>query len=91
MNLYKSSGGTNNWIKIELEGTFSNRDGIGSWIDIYREGEKFSRYTHCGISYLAQNSFVETIGVGTTTVIDSIIVKWPWQKRTCISRKGMPG
>ena len=77
VNLYKSSGGVNNWIKIELEGTGSNRDGIGTWIDIYRGGEKFSRYTHCGISYLSQNSSIQTIGVGSTTVIDSIVIRWP--------------
>lgn len=75
--LFQNSGGTNNWIKIGLEGTVSNREGIGSVIEIWRSGTKFIRTTHCGVSYQSQNSFVETIGVGQSTVIDSIIIKWP--------------
>lgn len=75
--LFQNSGGTNNWIKIELEGTVSNREGIGSVIEIWRSGIKFIRTTHCGVSYQSQNSFIETIGVGNTTVIDTIKIKWP--------------
>lgn len=64
------------WLKIKLQGTRSNRDGIGSWIEIYFNGQKIIRYTHCGEGYLAQNSSTIHIGLGETIMIDSIKVKW---------------
>lgn len=75
--LWKSSGGSNKWIKIKLQGTVSNREAVGSKIYVYRNGSRFVRTTHCGQSYCSQNSFVQTIGVGTTNVIDSIEVIFP--------------
>lgn len=75
--LWKSSGGSNKWIKIKLQGTQSNREAIGSKIYVYRNGTRFVRFTHCGQSYSSQNSLVQTIGVGTTNVIDSIDVIFP--------------
>ncbi|GAB4289620.1 MAG: hypothetical protein Kow0098_07720 [Ignavibacteriaceae bacterium] len=75
--LWLNSGGNKNWIKLSLKGTQSNRDGIGSLIEIYRGQEKFIRSTHCGISYQSQNSFIETIGIDTSSIIDSLKIKWP--------------
>ncbi len=66
----------NNFVKVELVGTLSNRDGIGSWIEVYAGGETYYRYTHSGIAFLAQNSSYENIGIGTAATIDSIKVKW---------------
>ncbi|MCH7772761.1 MAG: ASPIC/UnbV domain-containing protein [Bacteroidetes bacterium] len=54
----------------------SNRDGIGSWIEVYNNGNMFIRETHCGISYMSQNSSSLIIGAGEETTIDSIIIKW---------------
>ena len=76
-SLWENSGGSNNWIKIKLQGISSNRDGIGSIIEVYRDGKKFIRSVHCGMSFMSQNSLIQTIGVGKTTLIDSVIIKWP--------------
>lgn len=75
--LWKNSGGSNKWIKVKLQGTVSNREAVGSLIYVYRGGNRFVRRTSCGSSYCSQNSFVQTIGVGTTNVIDSIEVIFP--------------
>ena len=40
--LWTNNGGSNNWLKIDLEGTSSNRDGTGSRIVIWREGNRYS-------------------------------------------------
>jgi len=77
VSLLRSSGGSNKWIKIKLQGTYSNRDGIGSIIEIWRNGAKFKRPVLCGQSYCSQNSLIQTIGVGAVNVIDSIVVYWP--------------
>jgi hypothetical protein len=66
----------NNYLKVKLEGTGSNRDGIGSRIEISVNGEKQYRYTLCGEGYLAQSSNSEFFGVGTATTIDYVKVTW---------------
>ncbi len=66
----------NNWIKVKLQGTTSNRDGIGSVIELSSNGQVQYRYTHCGEGFLAQNSASEFMGIGANTSIDYIKVKW---------------
>lgn len=75
--LWENNGGSNNWIKIKLEGTVSNRDAVGSLIEIHWNDRKIIRSTHCGISYLSQNSDITTVGLGTASLVDSIVVNWP--------------
>jgi hypothetical protein len=67
---------SNNYLKVKLEGVVSNKDGIGSKIEISVNGEKQYRYTLCGEGYLAQNSNSEFFGVGTATIIDYVKVTW---------------
>ncbi|RMI15254.1 MAG: T9SS C-terminal target domain-containing protein [Calditrichaeota bacterium] len=75
--LWENSGGMNRWFKLELQGTASNREGVGSRIEVFAGGQHFIRTVHCGLSYLSQNSMVETIGVGSAAVVDSVIIHWP--------------
>lgn len=77
IELWKNSGNTNRWIKINLQGTVSNRDAVGSIIEVHRNGNKFIRHVSAGLSYCSQNSFQQTIGVGSTNIIDSIVVRFP--------------
>lgn len=77
INLWKNNTNTsNNWLKVKLEGTQSNKNGIGSIIEISLEGETQYRYTLCGEGYLSQNSATEFFGIGTRTTIDYVNVKW---------------
>lgn len=66
----------NHFIKIDLEGTESNKDGIGSWIEVYIDGEMQRRYTHNANGYLSQNTSYEIIGLGLSETIDSLKVIW---------------
>ena len=66
----------NNWLKVKLEGTESNRMGIGSWIRISAGGQEQYQYTLCGEGYLGQNSAYEFFGLGDATTIDFIEVTW---------------
>ncbi len=65
-----------NWLKVKLKGTTSNRDGIGSTIEISANGKKQFRYTLCGEAYLAQNSNAEFFGLKDATNIDYVKVTW---------------
>jgi hypothetical protein len=66
----------NNWLKVKLQGTESNRDGIGSKIEIFANGKSQFRYTLCGEGYLGQNSNSEFFGLKDASSIDYIKVNW---------------
>ena len=75
--MWKNESDTdNNWIKVKLEGTESNRQGIGSFIELSVNGEKQYNYTLCGEGYLGQNSSYEFFGIGEATQIDYLKVQW---------------
>ncbi|MFY0625859.1 MAG: VCBS repeat-containing protein [Reichenbachiella sp.] len=73
---YENNGSKNHYFVCELQGTASNRDGIGSWVEIYSQGEQQVRYSTCGIGFLSQNTSKIHFGLGTSLKIDSLIVKW---------------
>jgi hypothetical protein len=74
---WRHHGGQHHWIKVRLRGTMSNRDGIGSWIEVFSEGRAQYRYTRCGSSYGSQDSHTQMIGSGSAPLVDSLIVRWP--------------
>lgn len=67
---------SNSWIKIDLEGVSSNKDGYGNKIEVFANGKSQYRYTVCGEGYLGQNSEYEFFGLGSATQIDYIKVTW---------------
>ncbi|MFT6982604.1 MAG: hypothetical protein ACJAUD_001371 [Crocinitomicaceae bacterium] len=76
-NVLMNSGNTNNYVKIDLLGTFSNQKGIGSTIEVYANGEHQTQTVFCGSGLCAQNSQHKIVGLGTATTIDSLIVTFP--------------
>ncbi len=75
--LWTAEKGSNNWLKINLEGTKSNRDGIGVKIEVYSESLFQMKYTHCGIAFMGQNSNTHLIGLDENQLVDSIRFTWP--------------
>lgn len=75
--LWRNAGGTNNWLKVKLEGTTSNKAGIGARIKATINGQAMYRYTLCGEAFLGQNSATEIFGLGTETTIDMLEIFWP--------------
>ena len=65
-----------NYLSVALEGTMSNKDGIGSVIEISVNGSSQYRLIMSGEGYLSQNSFTEHFGVGVASIIDYVKVKW---------------
>jgi hypothetical protein len=74
--LYQNQGGENNFLSVSLEGTFSNRNAIGSRIHCYAQGNHYTRYTHCGANLLGQDSRKEIFGLGNLEVVDSLVIDW---------------
>jgi len=75
--LWINQGNDNHFVKISLEGTVSNRSGIGTKIEIYGAWGRQMRYVKGGESYGIFNSFQQHFGLGIHQNIDSLIVIWP--------------
>ncbi|MEZ4911246.1 MAG: FG-GAP-like repeat-containing protein [Saprospiraceae bacterium] len=67
----------NNFVKFNLIGTRSNRNAIGAKLEIYGEFGYQQRLVKGGESYGIMNSFQQHFGLGSTSMIDSLIVHWP--------------
>lgn len=75
--LWRNKGDSLRYLKIQLQGTTSNRDGVGSWIEVWNNGQKQVRFTTCGSGFMGQNSAYRFFGLGSATSVDSIRVLWP--------------
>ena len=67
----------NNWIRLKLEGTESNRSAIGARIRLTAGGKTQIRDVASGGSSFSQNSLWPTFGIGESKVIDAIEIRWP--------------
>jgi hypothetical protein len=65
------------WVRLKLVGTKSNRDAIGAWIRIGIAGRQLSRQVMPTRSYLSQSELPVTIGLGASTRLDSVEIRWP--------------
>jgi hypothetical protein len=75
--LLRNDGGSNHGLRLRLEGTRSNRDGLGAFVRVTAGGETQSQMLHSGSSYLSQSERVLTFGLGSRTQADAIEVRWP--------------
>ncbi len=76
--LWENTGtNNNNFIKITLHGNLSNKMAIGSWVYVYAGNKKYTHYTLCGENYMGQSSQHHNFGLGTNTVVDSVVINFP--------------
>ena len=67
----------NNWIAIELQGSKSNRSAIGAKVTLEWEDNKQSQVVFGGIGFCSQNQRALHFGIGSSTKVDKITIKWP--------------
>ncbi len=65
------------FLRILPQGTLSNRDGVGTKVRVYVNGEVIYRMSTAGENYLGQNSRWLHFGLGDATQVDSIQIVWP--------------
>jgi hypothetical protein len=81
--LYRNDGGNaNDWLRIKLQGTDSNRDAIGAFITVDPDaevaGDEMVREITAGSNFLGQNELTAHFGLGPNSgLIDSISIDWP--------------
>lgn len=66
-----------NFLKVELIGTRSNRDGIGAVVQVKAGPLTLTQQNDGKSGYLSQSSLPLYFGLGTHGKIDSITVRWP--------------
>ncbi len=75
--LRNDGGNRNHWIRIKTVGTKSNRNGIGTRIEVRTGAELQINEVRSGSSYLSQNDLRVHFGLGDYTTVDEIILRWP--------------
>ena len=75
--LRNNKGNQNNWLMLDLEGTSSNRDGIGARIKISSGGRVQIAQKKTTTGCLSQNDPRIHFGIDKNEVIDRIEIIWP--------------
>jgi enediyne biosynthesis protein E4 len=65
------------WIKINLVGTVSNRNGLGATVRVKAGGHTYMKYNDGKSGYLAQSVLPLYFGLDTATRVDSVEIDWP--------------
>ncbi len=80
--LYRNdSGNANDYLRIEAEGTLSNRDGIGAFItvtpDLDNPQQRMVWDVDGGSSFLSQNERIAHFGLGQSSgTVDLVTIEW---------------
>jgi hypothetical protein len=75
--LRNNKGNQNNWLLINLVGTKSNRDGIGSRVKIVTGNKVQTAQRRTTTGYLSQNDHRLHFGLAKDSLINKIEIKWP--------------
>lgn len=80
--LYRNTGGTHAWLRIEIIGEVSNSMGIGAFITVIPDAEKPDKImvhdVNLGANFLSHNETIAHFGLGQHQgAVDEIRVEWP--------------
>ncbi len=79
--LYRNDGGNeNDWLMLRLQGTVSNRNGIGARVVVTPElgGPQLVREVSASSTFLSQSSWLPHFGLGPNAgLIDRVDIYWP--------------
>jgi enediyne biosynthesis protein E4 len=75
--LYRLVSRGNHWITLKLVGTRSNRSAIGARIRAIVPGVLLEDEVRGGGSYISQNDLRVHFGLGRTTRVEAVLVRWP--------------
>ena len=71
------SPGGNHWIEFALQGTKSNRDGIGARIKVVAGGAAQYQQASFAAGYASSSAGPVHFGVGRNATVDSVEIRWP--------------
>ncbi len=65
------------YVKVQVTGTTSNRDGLGAEVRVHTASRTLRQTVRSGVSYLSQSERVLTFGLGEETAIQRVEIRWP--------------
>ncbi|MEM8601490.1 MAG: FG-GAP-like repeat-containing protein [Bacteroidota bacterium] len=74
--LYENRHTEGHWLAVALEGTTSNRDGLGATVEVWADGRQHRRLHHGG-QFLGQSLVPVHVGLGEAQQVDRVVVRWP--------------
>jgi hypothetical protein len=80
VHLWRNDFNMPRFLRVQLEGQKSNRDGIGSRIVAVVGRQRMERRVRTGSSYLSNSEKTVTFGLGHSARIDSLLIYWPSQQ-----------
>ncbi|NNE44082.1 MAG: T9SS type A sorting domain-containing protein, partial [Gemmatimonadetes bacterium] len=80
--LYRNEGTSNGWLHVSLEGSVSNRSGIGAVIRAYaviggQPVQQVREVVGGPTAFEFQRELRAHFGLGDAAVVDSVVVEWP--------------
>lgn len=65
------------WLNFEFRGRQSNRRGIGTWVAVEVDGQKWEQQLYAGGSYASYRQPILSFGFGNVTGKAKVEVRWP--------------
>ncbi len=87
-HLYRNDAPKGNWLKIRLKGVQAESHGLGCRIEVVAGGIHMLREIDGGASsHISQNSTIAHFGLGSATVVDSVLVTWTGGKKQLLTKQ----
>jgi hypothetical protein len=65
------------WLRVKLNGTGGNRDAIGAWMEVALADRTLRQQVMPTRSYLSQSELPVTFGLGTSSEVRELRIRWP--------------
>jgi hypothetical protein len=76
--LLRNDGGEkNHWLRVQLVGTQSNRNGYGAKVEVVAKGVRQMVRVRSGSSFLSALEQVATFGLGREEKAEQLVITWP--------------
>ncbi len=75
--LRNDGANANNYLRVKVRGSESNRDGLGAIIALSSASGRQVQVVRGGSSYCSQSETVATFGLGTDDMVETLEVRWP--------------
>jgi hypothetical protein len=76
-HILRNDGAPGHWLQVKLEGTRSNRDGIGARVSIVTDGRRQTREVTRSASFAGSILPLVHFGLGEVARVDRLEVRWP--------------
>jgi hypothetical protein len=77
VRVYRNELAKGRWLRIQLVGGASNRDGIGAMVNVTAGGRTQTRMVRSGSSYLSDSERALVFGLGDAAGAEEVTVRWP--------------